>query len=85
MNFLVGEKLLVETPNGIESINNIDGLRKYNFGGIVGLGVSYNPTKKLSIMLEPTFRGSLTPINRNTPVKSYPYSVGLSLGLGWHL
>ncbi len=85
VNVLVGEKLLVETPNRTESITNIEGLREFNFGGIVGLGVSYNPIKKLSIMVEPTFRGSLTPINQNTSVKSYPYSLGLAIGLGWHL
>ncbi len=85
MNFLVGEKLLVETPNKLETITNIEGLKEFNFGGIVGCGVSYSPIKKFSIMLEPTFRGFLSPINKNSSIKTYPYSFGISLGLGWHL
>ncbi len=84
LNFLAGEKLIVETPNKPLRIDKIEGLNEYYFGGILGLGVSYNPIKRLSIIFEPTMRGAITPINNNTPISTHPISFGLALGLGWH-
>ncbi|MBA3664528.1 MAG: outer membrane beta-barrel protein [Bacteroidetes bacterium] len=85
LNFLIGEKLLVEAQNRLETISNLEGLKQFNLGGIVGCGVSYSPVKKLSIIVEPTFRSSLSSINQKSSFKVYPYSLGISLGLGWHL
>lgn len=84
LNFLIGEKLYVETPSKPTTMSKLDGLNEYYFGGIFGLGVSYNPTKKLSILFEPTVKGAITPINNNTPITTRPISFGLALGLGWH-
>ncbi len=83
-NYLIGEKLIVETQNKSETIKHIQGLNEYYFGGILGLGVSYNPTKRFSVLFEPTLKGAITPINKNTPITTRPISFGLALGLGWH-
>lgn len=84
LNFLMSEKLIVETQNKVETIKNIEGLNEYYFGGILGLGVSYSPIRRFSILLEPTLKGAITPINKNTPITTRPISFGLSLGFGWH-
>lgn len=84
-NFIIGERLLVENSGQLENISNLEGLKEYYTGGILGLGISYNASKKLSFIAEPTLRGSLTSVNKNNPIKSYPYSIGISLGLTWHL
>lgn len=84
INFRKGGKLIVETPTKTQTIRKIDGLNEYYFGGMVGLGVSYNPIKKLSILFEPTVNGAITPINKNASVATRPVSLGLALGISWH-
>ena len=84
LNFVTGGKLIIELPNKPQTVQKIDGLNKYYFGGLIGIGVAYNPHKKLSILLEPTVRGAITPINNNTPITTRPISLGLTFGLGWH-
>lgn len=83
-NFIAGQKLIVETPTKTETIKKVEGLNQYYYGGIIGLGVSYNPIKKLSILFEPTMKGAITPINKNTPISTRPISLGLALGISWH-
>lgn len=84
-NFLLSEKLIVETPYKTETITKIEGLNEYFFSGIMGLGIKYNLIKKLSVFVEPNFRGALTPINKNTPITTRPLSFGLGVGFIWHL
>ena len=84
VNFLAGERLMVEMQNKPLQIDKIQGLNEYFFAGIFGFGISYNPTKKISILLEPTIKGAITPINNNTPISTRPISIGIALGLGWH-
>jgi len=84
LNFLINEKLIVETQNKSETIKNIEGLNEYYFGGIIGLGIAYKPTDRFSILFEPTIKGAITPINKNTPITTRPISFGVALGLGWH-
>lgn len=83
-NFIAGERLIISVPGQHQSVQKIEGLNKFYLGGIAGLGVAYTPYKKLSIMLEPTVRGAITSINKHTPVITRPFSLGLSIGVGWH-
>lgn len=84
LNFLIGEKLIIETQNKSETIKNIEGLNEYYFGGIIGLGIAYKPTNRFSFLFEPTIKGAITPINKNTPVTTRPISFGATLGLALH-
>jgi hypothetical protein len=84
VNFVMGGKLIVETQTKTETIRKLEGLNKYFYGGIVGLGVSYNPVKKLSILFEPTVNGAITPINKSASVATRPVSLSLALGISWH-
>ena len=88
-DYLIGQTLEVEVPNrgGSEqlcTITSLDGIHRVNMGFHMGLGAQYQFSKHYSLLFDPSFRGSLTPINYNTEVKSYPYAYGLSLGLVYH-
>ena len=69
------------TNNETEFIKKLQGLKKVYLAGATGLGVEYRLNKKMAITFAPTFRFALTSINRDVPVKSYPNSFGLALGL----
>jgi hypothetical protein len=89
MNYLVGESLLVEMPSSGSddhpyTVNSLTGVNRFHAGVVAGVGGQYAITNHLTLMLDPEFIGSITAINYNTPVKSYPYSLGLMLSLGYH-
>lgn len=83
-NFIVGERMIIAIPGQAQSTQKIEGLNKQYLGGTFSFGAAYNPYKKLSIMIEPTLRGAITSINKNTPVITRPFSLGLAMGIGWH-
>ncbi len=89
LNYLVSQKLIVELPSSgagadTYSITNVKGVNKFNLGFVAGLGAGYSLSRHLSLHLEPGLKATVSPINTNTTVQSYPYSLGLSFGLGYH-
>lgn len=86
-NILIKEQSIVsiENPSNVTFIiSNISGLRTVTCGFIFGIGAQYNFYKGFSIFTEPVFRGSITSINQNTSVTSYPCSFGLNTGISYH-
>ena len=86
-NILIKEQSIVsiENPTNVTFIiSNISGLRTVTCGFIFGIGTQYNFYKGFSIFTEPVFRGSITSINQNTSVTSYPCSFGLNTGISYH-
>ncbi len=67
--------------NSIETVNNIEGLKKVYFNGLTGIGVDYKLSKKMALAFAPTMRFALNSINKDAPVKSYPMSFGFAIGL----
>jgi hypothetical protein len=88
LNYLFGQKMVVELPtsSGLDkySITNVNGVNKFNLGVVAGFGAGYSLSSRWSLHAEPGLKASITPINSNSLVKSYPYSFGLSCGLGYH-
>jgi hypothetical protein len=64
--------------------NNFDGLNSFNYSLLLGAGVNYNFYKGLSTFLKPSLRYSITPINDNNPLYSYPYYLGIGAGFSIH-
>ncbi len=64
--------------------NNFDGLNSFNYSLLLGAGVNYNFYKGLSTFLKPSLRYSITPINDNNPLYSYPYYLGIGVGFSIH-
>jgi len=84
-NFLLQGKITSEVEKGndneIETAIKIIGLKKFYLDGMAGVGLDYNFYKNLSADFSPTFRFALSSINNEVPVKSFPNSLGFSLGL----
>ncbi len=84
-NFIIQEKAKIKMNNSETTImNHVSGLKKMNFGFLIGTGVQYNLFDNFGIFIEPMLRGSFTSITRSTAVNSYPYSLGLNLGVSLH-
>lgn len=89
MNVLVKGK--VETlvqhgyDNEAEVINNLQGLKKIYFSGLAGIETEYELNKKMALICSPTIRVALNSINKGAPVKSYPNSCGLLMGIKYKL
>lgn len=85
LNILTKAKVETEIENGfrneMEVVDNLQGMKKWYFSGFAGVGFDYNLNKKFAATFAPVYRFAVNPINQNTPVKSYPNSIGLTTGL----
>ncbi len=85
INFLTKARIETSVKKGIdnstEAANDIQGLRKLYFSGLVGVGIDYRLNKKMTLAFAPTFRFAFNSINKNASVKSYPMTFGSAIGL----
>lgn len=82
---LVSEKAEITYKNTCEKYTaNIGGLQDVFFSGIVSLGVQYRIFNRFSVFVQPSFTQAFTPINKNTPYKTYPSTIAGSAGLNFH-
>lgn len=85
LNFLIKGKIETSAENSTgnkhEVVRNLYGLKKIYFSELTGIGINYHLTDKIQISFSPTFRYALNSINKNTPVKSFPKSFMLPVGL----
>lgn len=87
-NFLTQGKVTGTLENGSVKENvsgKISGLRSYYLDGVLSLGAAYQLNKFLSLELMPEGRLAVTPINKNTPVRSYANYFSITAGLRFHL
>lgn len=84
-NFLTKARLETTVEKGfdnsVETVNNIQGLKKIYLSGLAGIDIDFKLNKKLSLAVAPTMRFALNSINKNSSVKSFPMSFGSSVGL----
>ena len=64
-----------------ESISKLEGIKKLSAGLIFTPELQYQLSKKVNLSLSPSFKYSLGPINKGNVVKTYPYTIGVGLGL----
>jgi hypothetical protein len=64
-----------------ESISKLEGIKKLSASLIFAPELQYQLSKKVNLSLSPTFKYSLGPINKGNVVKTYPYSIGVGLGV----
>ncbi|MEI6816000.1 MAG: outer membrane beta-barrel protein [Bacteroidota bacterium] len=85
INYMAQEKVLVNVgTREFTIVNNIDGLQKFSCGLMLGGGMEYRFCHQFSLLLDPTFRASITSLTQNTEVNCYPYSFGLNTGILYH-
>jgi hypothetical protein len=84
-NFLtsasVASKIQGPSSPQSESIVTLYGLRKVNYGLFFKAEIQYAIRADWSVNLTLTSKNALTPINTNSSFSTYPYYIGLGLGL----
>ena len=84
ISFVKGDKVKITIDDAYIENNERDGLRNINYSLLFGAGVQYNFYKGLSMFLKPSFRYSITPVNQDNPMYSYPYYFGIEVGVSIH-
>ncbi len=88
MSFLIGKDFQMQaidySGNFDFQMEDIQKLHPYNVNMMFGLGLRQAINKNMSIIINPTLRISLTTLNNQAPVKSYPYAMGLNAGLRYY-
>ena len=62
-------------------INKLDGTKSFYLSVVADAELRYRLNKKLSLNFRPAFRYAVSPITKNNVVETFPYSVGLALGI----
>jgi hypothetical protein len=65
-------------------ISGIEGAKKVYYGYTLGVGARYMFRRGLYLGIEPNLRGAMSSSNKNTPVKTYPFSLGFGIIAGFH-
>jgi hypothetical protein len=65
-------------------INGIKGTKNVYYGYSLGVGASYNFRRGFYLDLEPALRGAMSSLNKNTPIKTYTYTLGFGVIAGYH-
>jgi hypothetical protein len=76
------------TSNGTNEkgrANEIQGLKTSYFNGVVGIGADYALSSKVAFTLFPSFNFATTSINRDAPVKAYPNTLSLAVGMKFQM
>ena len=55
------------------------------YNSVVGIGMGYDISKKVSVNLSPTFKYSLSPVNSGGSLNYHPYSISLFTGISYKL
>lgn len=59
----------------------IEGLKKSYFNGVIGIGAEYAFNRHISAVLFPSFNFATSSINKDAPVKAYPNTLSIATGL----
>ena len=70
--------------NKVET-GTIENIKPMIYNSVVGLGLQYLVSKKLSIGVEPVFKYSLTPVNSGSSLDYHPYSFSFFTGITYKL
>ena len=83
-NFLLSGKLsssLAQTAGEEKVSSSIDGLRFMYFSGVIQPQFNYSLNDKISLDLNPNINFSLSPINKETAVRTYQNMISLGAGI----
>jgi len=82
--YLIKNNTYLEVDNQKHDIGNSENLNPMIFNTSFALGLNYGITKKLTINFEPTFKYSLSPINKNSGFDVHPYSFSWYTGIRYN-
>jgi len=81
--YVLKNQTYLQVNNDKYNIGNSDNLKTMIYNSTIGIGINYFISKKLSLDLEPTFKYSLSPINKNSQFDYHPYSLSFFTGLSY--
>jgi len=85
VNFLTKAVLNTEVADAQnrekESIVKLQGLKKVSYSLLLAPEMQYRLSNKWSLSATPYFKYALSPINKGNLVKTYPYNIGLGIGV----
>lgn len=82
-NLLVNNSVYTSLDNTRYYIGKTRGLNTLTLSSLLGMGIEYNLSEKLSLNLEPTFRYYISPFGVALGNKIHPYSFGLFSGFSY--
>lgn len=86
-NILLASKIQTEIKDASNTekvnITKLQGLKRVYAGYMVNTELGYNLTNQWAVSIQPYFRYAITPINNTNIVKTYPYSIGLGIGISY--
>jgi hypothetical protein len=81
INRITDDKAEIEyatpTVSEYETVEKIEGLKNTFFTLVAGAEASYSINKRIGAGINPVVRYAFTPINKGTPIKTYPISLGI--------
>jgi len=83
--YLVNNNTYLEVDDNKYDIGNSDNLNSVIINTSFGLGINYALFKKLSLSLEPNFKYSLSPINKDSQFDYHPYYFSVFTGIVYKL
>ena len=88
VNILVKQETNLEiaydyADDDYRKLTTIKGPKNIYYGYSLGAGASYR-LRRWYASIEPSLRGAMSSINDNAPVKTYPYTLGLGVMIGYH-
>ncbi len=79
-NILLGNKVFFKQANKKSYIGETENLNTIRYSTNFGFGFGYQIAKNIQFNLEPIFKYSLVPINKNPEISNYPFTFGLNTG-----
>jgi hypothetical protein len=84
LNMVRSDEVKLTINDSYTEMNEHDGLKTTSYSLLFSVGGKYNIYKGLSMFLKPSLRYTITPINQNNPMNSYPYYLGIGAGISIH-
>ena len=88
MNWLAKASVKTEVQQGTQteavSIHQLEGRKSFYISYVAEAGIEYTLARPWAISLTPSFQYGITSITRNNAVNTFPYSVGMALGVNYH-
>ena len=82
-NVLLKNRAFLQDDNQKYEIGETNNINKFIYNSNIGLGVAYRFTEKISMNIEPSFKYSLVPLNKNYPIYYRPYYFNLFTGISY--
>lgn len=82
-NVLLKNRAFLQYEDQKYEIGETNNINKFIYNSNLGLGVAYKFTKKISMNIEPNFKYSLVPLNKNYPIYYRPYYFTVFTGISY--